>query len=97
MSTHAVALTDIAPWELKFSVYKFNRDTIPVILKFMGNNLLDWNVHINKGVGNWHFYVGNKLIAGACVGDDTLVINDPSELIINKLNQMGIPYEWADT
>lgn len=84
-------------WHKLSEVFSFNRNTIPVILEFMGDNLLDWDTHINKGVANWHFYKGTSLVAGSSVDDDFITINTPTKMLIEKLQQIGIPYEVANT
>lgn len=80
------------PWFSTLEKYKFNRDSISVILKHMGRNLLDSNVCLNKGISNWQFYADAKLIGGASVDDDCITVLNSGEGLSVKLQQMEIPY-----
>ncbi|PQJ60656.1 hypothetical protein BTO10_15030 [Vibrio chagasii] len=84
-------------WYKESKVYAFNRDSMPLIIGNMGNNLLDWDVHLNKGVANWHFYKGGTLLAGVNVDDDFISVNNPSVHLIELLEKMGIEYSIAFT
>ncbi|MDO6528037.1 hypothetical protein Q4519_20385 [Motilimonas sp. 1_MG-2023] len=84
-------------WHKFSELYTFNRNTVPVIEKFMGNNLLDRDIHLNKGVANWHFYKDGILLAGASVDDDFITINEPGKLLIDKLRQMDFEFNLKNT
>ncbi len=69
------------------NMWALNNDSIPVILKYMGRNLLDDRKAVNEGVSGWRFYKknDNKVYASAVYGFDYFFFFEPPEGLINRL------------
>jgi len=89
--------TKLEPWHSIMPLFKFSRDSLPLILDNMGCHLLDFNTYFNLGVGNWQFYKQGKLIGGCSIDDDYFILSNPSELLKNKLSQLRVEYELTYT
>lgn len=71
--------------------WKFNQDSLKVILDHMGRHLLDWDVAMNSGISNWRFFVDGTLLAGAASQDDYFIFFEPPECLMKVLVQKNIP------
>ena len=87
----------LEPWQHVMPLFKFNRDSLSLILDNMGRHLLDFNTYCNLGVGNWQFYKQGRLLAGCSIDDDCFIVGQPSQLLKNKLRELCVEFELSYT
>ncbi|GEM_PF-6403015 len=71
--------------------WEFNRDTLRVIMDYMGRHLLDWDVALNSGIKNWRFFKQWRLKAGAAYDDDYFIFIEPPARLVEILERKNIP------